>query len=362
MTSGKIPNPAFFDDQGRWDALVRRDRLALGSFVYAVVTTGVYCLPCCPSRLPRKENVRFFPSCEEAERAGFRPCRRCNPSSTRERDPRVDSIVAACRALAETDRMPSLQEVADAAGLSRYHFHRMFKKVVGITPGQFARQKRMQRLRMKLGENGTITDAVYEAGFSSGSRFYENSSQNLGMKPAQYRKGGEAVRIVFAVASCYLGWVLVAATDRGVCEIDIGDDPDVLRKLLLQRFSKAECVENEPGFRETVHRVLSLLDSPGKELGLPLDIQGTAFQRRVWAALREIPPGSTVSYTELASRIGRPEAVRAVASAVAANRIAVAVPCHRVIRRDGSLAGYRWGCERKRMLLEHEKPCVDDGE
>lgn len=362
MSSEQKPRDEFSDEQSRWEALVRRDRLAAGEFVYGVVTTGVYCLPDCPSRLPIRENVRFFTGCEEAERAGFRPCRRCRPSSPGGRDSRCDAIAAACRTLEDSDRMPTLRELADAAGMSPFHFHRMFKKAVGITPAQFAREKRMERMRKRLREEATITDAVYGAGYSSASRFYEKAPGALGMKPAQYRKGGEDMRIRFAAARCCLGWILVAATEKGLCAIEIGDDPHVLRERLLLTFPKAEFIENDPDFSETVSRALSMLDSPGKGSDLPLDIQGTAFQRRVWEALREIPAGSTVSYTELARRIGRPDAVRAVASAVAANKIAVAVPCHRVIRRDGDLAGYRWGIERKRMLLELEKTGAGDGD
>lgn len=362
VSSDKKPQDALYDEQSRWNALVRRDRLAAGAFVYGVVTTGVYCLPDCPSRLPRRENVRYFAGCEEAERAGFRPCRRCNPSSPGKRDPRIDAIAEACRTIESADRMPTLKELADAVGMSRFHFHKMFKKMLGVTPAQFAREKRMERIRKQLREKATITDAVYGAGFASGSRFYENASGKLGMKPAQYRNGGENMLIRLAVAECYLGWVLVAATEKGICAIEIGDDPDTLRERLRQRFSRAEFLENDPGFAEIVNRVLALLESPGDELDLPLDIQGTAFQRRVWEALREIPAGSTVSYTELAHRIGRPEAVRAVATAVAANKIAVAVPCHRVVRLDGNLAGYRWGIERKKKILEQEQSGRDGGE
>ncbi len=341
-------------EQGRWNAVIRRDGMAAGEFVYGVATTGVYCLPGCHSRLPKRENVRFFDNWQEAEQAGFRPCKRCRPSSPDKGDSRIEAVVAACRTLEDAEKTPSLKELAATAGMSPFHFHRLFRTVVGITPGGYAKEKRMARMREQLRADATVTEAVYQAGFSSGSRFYENAAESLGMKPSQYRKGGLHMQIRFATVRSYLGWVLVAATDKGICAIDIGDEQGTLRERLRARFPKAELVENDPDFAELVSGVATLLDSPRTGHDLPLDIQGTAFQQRVWAALRDIPAGSTTTYKDIASRIGKPKAVRAVATAIASNAIAVAVPCHRVVRSDGNLAGYRWGIDRKRKLLEKE--------
>ncbi len=340
--------------QIRWDALIGRERPAGEKFVYAVTTTGVYCLPGCHSRLPNPGNVRFFDTSEQAEMAGFRPCKRCKPASPDKRDTRIDLIIEACKTIDEAGCPPSLKELADGVGLSPSHFHRLFKMTVGITPRQYAREKLMERMRDQLSGGAAVTEALYNAGFSSSSRFYEKATEALGMRASRYRKGGESMPIHFATAMSYLGWVLVAATSMGVCAIDIGDDPVALRNRLLARFPKAELQENDPDFVKLVTRVITLLESPRNGPDLPLDIQGTAFQRRVWTALRDIPAGSTATYTEIAARIGNPKAVRAVANACASNTIAVAVPCHRVLRNDGKLAGYRWGIERKRKLLERE--------
>lgn len=291
----------FLTEESRWDALVRRDRLAAGAFVYGVLTTGVYCLPGCSSRLPKRMNVRFFDSCEQAERAGFRPCKRCNPASSDRREPHVEMIIAACKALEEAEQQPSLKNLADSAGLSPFHFHRLFKRTVGITPRQYAKEKRMSRMREQLHRNVTVTEALYKAGFASSSRFYENATDTLGMKPSQYRKGGQGMLIRFATAKSYLGWVLVAATGKGICAIDIGDDPDMLQERLRARFPRAELRENDPDFGDLVAQALAFLESRQGGSELPLDIQGTAFQRRVWMTLRDIPAGSTVTYTDIAA-------------------------------------------------------------
>lgn len=351
---GSFDMNTYSTDQERWEALVRRDQQADGAFIYGVVTTGVYCRPVCSSKLPNRDNARFFDTWEEAEQAGFRPCKRCNPRSPAGQETHLEAIVQACQLIEEAEQPPSLADLASAVSLSPSHLHRLFKKMVGVTPKQYATEKRLHRVRANLQTSSTVTEAVYEAGFASSSRFYENVTATLGMKPSEYRNGGPGLCIRFAVAQCYLGWVLIAATEKGVCAIDFGDAPEILKDRLRSRFSEAECVGDDPGFMAWVAQVLAFLESPHDDLDLPLDIKGTAFQRRVWMALREIPPGSTASYADVAARIGHPKAARAVAQACASNAIAVAIPCHRVVRSDGDLGGYRWGSERKRRLLERE--------
>ena len=341
-------------DQARWEALARRDRRADGAYVYGVVTTGVYCRPACPSKLPNRENVRFFDTFQEAEQAGFRPCKRCNPRSPGRQAAHSGAIIQACRLLEASEEPPSLAELAATAGLSRSHFHRLFKEMVGVTPKQYAMERRLDRMRDSLQTSSSVTEAIYEAGFASGSRFYDDSTTTLGMKPTEYRGGAQGIHIRYSITPCYLGWVLIAATNIGICAIEFADAPDELEERLRARFSQAEFVEGEPDFSTWVARLLAFLESPRDMPDLPLDIQGTAFQRRVWLALREIPPGSTASYGGIAARIGNPQAARAVAGACASNAIAVAIPCHRIVRSDGELGGYRWGTERKRRLIEHE--------
>jgi AraC family transcriptional regulator of adaptative response/methylated-DNA-[protein]-cysteine methyltransferase len=342
-------------DDRRWKALTQRDLQFVGTFYYAVTTTGVYCRPTCASRLPLRENVRFFNSWQEAEQAGFRACKRCQPKDAENPSPHHTAIIAACRSIEQAETPPTLESLAKQAGISPFYFQRLFKKTIGITPRQYFQQERSNRMRESLKQNERVTDAVYAAGFASNSRFYSQAAQTLGMKPSDYQKGGKGMSISYAIVSSNLGWVLVAATPLGICAIDFGESHALLVKHLAQRFPNAHLAPGAAPFSEWVTQVLSLLESPSRGLNLPLDIQGTAFQRRVWLALQAIPCGTTASYTEIATRIGSPKAVRAVASACASNNLAVAIPCHRVVRSNGDLAGYRWGLDRKRKLLELEK-------
>jgi AraC family transcriptional regulator of adaptative response/methylated-DNA-[protein]-cysteine methyltransferase len=339
----------------RWDAVAARDRAAEGAFVYSVATTGVYCRPGCAARLPRRENVAFYETCADAEQAGFRPCKRCRPNEPSLAERQSAAVAQACRMIEAAEELPSLDTLARGAGLSRYHFHRVFKAATGVTPKAYAQANRAERLRDELGRRGTVTEAIYGAGFNSSSRFYEASADLLGMTPSAFRAGGSGAVIRFAVGACALGQVLVAATEKGVCAIELGDDPDELARALQDQFPKAKLIGGDREFEELIARVVGFLEAPARGLDLPLDIRGSAFQQRVWRALRDIPVGSTASYSEIARRIGAPRAVRAVAQACAANKLALAIPCHRVVRTDGSLSGYRWGVERKRALLRKEE-------
>ncbi|MEO5923707.1 MAG: bifunctional DNA-binding transcriptional regulator/O6-methylguanine-DNA methyltransferase Ada [Bryobacteraceae bacterium] len=330
----------------RWTALVERDSRADGRFVYAVRTTGVYCRPSCGAKLPRRENVRFFETTVEAEAAGFRACLRCRPNEASHIEKHSALVAEACRVLEHEET--SLEKLADRAGLSLFHFHRVFKSVTGVTPKQYAMARRAERVRRELKQAASVTDAIYSAGFESSGRFYADTK--LGMTPSKYRAGGVGEEIRFAVGECSLGLVLVARTERGICAILMGDVTEALETDLRARFPKANVLRSGE-----IADAVRLIETPQAGLDLPLDIRGTAFQLRVWQALREIPAGRTLSYTEVAEKIGSPKSVRAVAGACAANAIAVAIPCHRVVRGDGSLSGYRWGVDRKRALLEREK-------
>jgi AraC family transcriptional regulator of adaptative response/methylated-DNA-[protein]-cysteine methyltransferase len=346
--------PRFSDDGDRWAAVQRRDPGADGSFYYSVRTTGVYCRPSCPARLARRENVGFHASCEEAERAGFRPCRRCRPNEAGLAGRRAAAVAKACRLIETADETPSLAALAESAGMSRFHFHRVFKSATGVTPKAYAAAHRAGRVREELPRSHTVTEAIYGAGFNSSGRFYATSTQVLGMTPTRFRAGGRGASIRFAVGECSLGSILVAATGKGVCAILLGDGPEALVDDLQDRFPEAKLIGGDRDFEQWVAKVVGFVEAPALGLDLPLDVRGTAFQQRVWQALRTIPPGSTATYSEIARRIGAPRAVRAVAQACASNAIAVAIPCHRVVRTDGSLSGYRWGVERKRALLDRE--------
>ncbi len=353
-TTRKAASSNYATASERWNAVVHRDPDAEGKFYYSVKTTGVYCRPSCAARLARRENVQFHASCEAAERAGFRACKRCRPNGRSLAEEYAAKVATACRTIATAEELPSLEFLAKAAGMSRFHFHRVFTKIAGLTPKAYAMAHREARMRQTLPKRSSVTEAIYEAGFNSNSRFYAAASRMLGMKPKNFRQGGKGEVIQFAVGECSLGSILVAVSDKGVCAVSLGDDPNKLVQELQDRFPKAQLTGGERKFERVVAKVVGLVEAPKVGLDLPLDVRGTVFQRRVWKALRAIPAGSTVSYAQIAKRIGSPKAVRAVAGACAANAIAVAIPCHRVLRTDGSLSGYRWGVERKRSLLERE--------
>jgi AraC family transcriptional regulator of adaptative response/methylated-DNA-[protein]-cysteine methyltransferase len=354
MSAKTIELAAATEKDPRWAAVVARSKAADGTFFFSVKTTGVYCRPSCAARQARPEHVRFHATREEAERAGFRPCKRCKPDQAALQEQHAAKVTEACRLIEASPAVPTLEELASTAGLSPFHFHRVFKAVTGVTPKEYAAAHRGERVRKELARTRTVTAAIYESGYNSSARFYGESQQVLGMTPTVYRAGGVNADIRFAVGECSLGSILVAKSELGVCAIMLGDDPDALARNLQDRFPQATLIGNDPEFEQLVAKVVGLVESPGVGLDLPLDVQGTAFQQRVWQALQEIPAGSTLSYTELARRIGAPKSVRAVAQACGSNPLAVAIPCHRVVRHDGGLSGYRWGVERKRALLQRE--------
>ena len=354
-TAMHLPTLSLFStEEQRWGAVVRRDPSADGAFLYAVRTTGVYCRPICRSRRPNRKNVEFFPDCAHAERAGFRPCMKCRPKALTPQPAARRAVLRACRMIDEAAEPPALKTLAGAAGLSPAYFQRLFKSIVGVSPRDYAAARRTSRLQGGLAGGGSVTGAILDAGFGSTSPLYTNVARTLGMKPSEFKGGGEGVRIRYAVARSFLGWVVVAATDRGICTIEFGDSPAELRSRLTDRFPRAELQGDDPGFTDQVKRVLRFIAAPGRGLDLPLDIRGTSFQRQVWKALQAIPAGATATYSEIAGRIGRPGAARAVARACASNRLAVAIPCHRIVRSDGAPGGYRWGLARKRALIERE--------
>ena len=338
----------------RWNRLVARDASADGSFFYSVATTGVYCRPSCGARTPKPSNVAFHVDQADAEAAGFRPCKRCRPDLPPLAERQAGLVAAACRRIEEAEEALSLGELADGVGLSPHHFHRLFKAVTGLTPKGYGDAHRAKRVRAALARGAQVTEALYDAGFGSSGRFYAAADAALGMRPAVYRKGGEAAQIRYGIGRSSLGRVLAAASDRGICSIMLGDDDSALVADLERRFPNARMIEADAYFQMTVDAVVAMVEEPAGGLALPLDIRGTAFQRRVWQALQAIPVGETRSYAGLAEAIGAPRAARAVAAACAANKLAVVVPCHRVVAADGSMGGYRWGVERKRALLDKE--------
>jgi len=356
-TASKKIEKSYRTDQERWQAVIRREKTAAAAFVYSVKTTGVYCRPTCPARLARRENVLFHPTLKEAERAGFRACKRCKPNDPSAHSEHAANVAKACKLIVDSEEPLSLGALAEAIGMSAWHFHRLFKSMTGLTPKAYAAAHRAKRMHQELSCPGTVTSAIYNAGFNSNGRFYAESSKRLGMKPKEFKAGGEGATIRFAVGECSLGSILVAASDLGICSIALGNDANTLVNELQDRFPNAELIGGDKQFERTVARVVGFVEKPWMGLELPLHVQGTAFQQRVWKALCEIPSGTTCTYSEIAQKLGQPNATRAVAGACAANNLAVAIPCHRVVRINGSLSGYRWGVERKEKLLCAEGGC-----
>ncbi len=350
----KMPNhigPAEF-----WQAVLRRDRRFQHLFVYGVRSTGVYCRPTCASRRPRREQVRFFAGPEAAERAGFRACRRCRPQETAFRDPQAALVQRLCRYMdAHLEEPINLDVLGRQAGLSAFHLQRTFKRVLGVSPLQYARVRRLLNLKSRLKGGDDVTSALYAAGYGSSSRLYEHASGHLGMTPATYRSGGAGADIRYAMAESKLGRVLVAATERGVCAVRFADSSSELVSELRHEFPLSSVREDASALRDLVARVVDCINGTEPHPDIALDIHGTAFQAKVWETLRRIPRGQTRSYAQIAEALKQPKAVRAVARAIASNPVAVIVPCHRVVRSDGSLGGYRWGLERKEQLLEAER-------
>ncbi|WP_373240175.1 bifunctional DNA-binding transcriptional regulator/O6-methylguanine-DNA methyltransferase Ada [Kluyvera ascorbata] len=341
-------------DDDRWLAVTNRDAKADGQFVFAVQTTGIFCRPSCRARHALRQNVRFYPDAETAQTAGYRPCKRCQPGNLSPEQQKIDKVAKACRLL-EQDTPVTLEALAEAVAVSPYHFHRLFKSVTGVTPKVWQQAWRARRLRGALSEGESVTQAVLGAGFPTSSSYYRQADEVLGMTARAYRQGGKSTRIDYAVGHCELGHCLVALSERGICAVLLGDSHEALMAELQQSFPSAHCMPAASEFTEQIQSVIASLNHRATPLTLPLDIRGTAFQQQVWQALREIPTGETRSYQQIADGIGNPKAVRAVAGACAANRLAILIPCHRVVRGDGSLSGYRWGVARKAALLAREK-------
>lgn len=345
----------FNTDDARWTAVCENSSDADGAFYYAVITTGIYCRPSCRSKLPNRDNVEYFRSCNEAEAAGYRACKRCTPTAMSKAEEIEQKIIHACRIIEQSETSIKLDELATQVNLSSYHFHRLFKKIVGITPKQYASRHQSHRFQTNLKTSPSVTDAIYSSGYGSSGSAYDKKRNQLAMKPKEYRRGADGVTITYGLARCYLGWVIVAATDRGICAIEFGDDSKALPDQVQARFPNARLNKADRGFKTLIEEVVDFIESPKDTFHVPLDIQGTAFQQQVWEVLRQIKPGETMSYTDVAERMGKPKAVRAVASACASNKLAVVIPCHRVISKAGKTGGYRWGSERKKKLLESEQ-------
>jgi AraC family transcriptional regulator of adaptative response/methylated-DNA-[protein]-cysteine methyltransferase len=332
-----------------------------GWFFTGVRTTGIYCRPSCPAVPPKPRNIRFYPSAAAAQAAGFRACKRCRPTEGSQAERHIAAVERACALIRKSDALPSLDEMASAAGISRYHFHRVFKQITGATPREWGKAHRMDRFAARLDAGENVAEAVYAAGFGASSRAYEAAPSGLGMTPAARRHGGRGETIRFTCVKTTLGWALVAATERGICMTALGDDKAPLEADLRRRFPAALIWPADSKLAGWAERIVRFVTAPGEQPDLPLDIRGTAFQARVWRALQKVPPGKTSTYSEIAAALGQPKAVRAVAAACAANKLALLVPCHRIVGKSGDLTGYRWGVERKRALLaaEHEVTATD---
>jgi AraC family transcriptional regulator of adaptative response/methylated-DNA-[protein]-cysteine methyltransferase len=348
-------NIAQFNDETLWEAVVSKDARYDGEFVFAVSSTGIYCRPSCPSRRPRRDRVRFFALPDAAEQAGFRACLRCHPRQANGSDPKIELVRRACELIAQADESLTLTELSAQLGISSFHLQRTFKKITGISPRQYADSCRAEKFKGSIREGQPITSAMYDAGYSSSSRLYERSTAELGMTPATYSRNGRGAVVNYALAKCDLGYLLVAATEKGICAVRLGSSEIELETDLRGEFSAASIARDEGQLRVWVDQILEHLSGQRPDLKLPLDVQATAFQRQVWEALQAIPYGSTRSYAQVAQAIGRPTAVRAVARACATNPVALVVPCHRVIGSDKRLSGYRWGLERKESLLKQER-------
>lgn len=337
-----------------WQAVIARNCNYDGKFVYGVLSTKIYCHPSCPSRKPQRKNVLFFSQPSEAENHGFRACKRCFSENKLEKY-HLDLIQRICNFITEqVENPPTLTELAFQFNLSQYHLQRTFKKIVGITPRQYIEAKRIENLKNQLRKKDKVINAVYEAGYNSSSILYQSTVSQLGMTPNTYKQGGKDTSIIYTIVSCYLGYLLVATTEKGICSVKLGDTTEELESILYQEFPQAKLVFDSENHQDWVGTILKFIDGNQPHLDLPLDLRGTVFQKQVWEALRKIPYGETRTYKEIANQIGKPKAVRAVGYACGANKTALIVPCHRVIRSDGSLSGYRWGIERKRKLLNQE--------
>lgn len=339
----------------KWKALVNCDNTFDGDFFYGVLTTGVYCRPSCSSRKPNRVNVEFFATREQAEAQGYRPCKKCRPDENGDNEKEQHLIVTACRRLEHSTSPPTLAELAAEAGMSPHHFHRLFKKTVGITPRNYYAKHRADRLREALVAGSKVGEAIYAAGFESLSGAYNKDQDQFAMSMKAFKNGAEGVVIMYGTASCFLGQAMVAATRKGICMVELGDTPEQLVDKLTELFPHAKVRRGDKDFQTLVEKVITQIESPQSQVDLPLDIQGTVFQQKVWRALRGIEPGNTSSYSAIATQIGQPTAVRAVAGACAANKIAVLIPCHRVLTKDNKISGYRWGKGRKKLLLEKER-------
>lgn len=349
-----MKRPVYHTDDARWQAVENREAAADEQFVFGVITTGIFCRPSCRARHPLRQNVRFFQDAAAAQEAGFRPCKRCQPDRAPLHQQRLERIRQACALMDAREETMSLEALASEMAMSPFHFHRLFKSVTGLTPKAWQTARRNQRLRHALTQGEAVTPALYQAGFGSGSSYYRDADSALGMTATQFRNGGKQLSLRYAMVDCHVGRCLVAQSPRGICAVLLGDDDAQLEAQLTALFPHAERQLAQRDFSDILEKVVACIQTPEHLPDLPLDFQGTLFQQQVWEALRTIPAGETISYQALAAKVGKPSAVRAVASACGANRLAIIVPCHRVIRQDGQLSGYRWGVARKAMLLQHE--------